>query len=151
MTCLLTTTRRRALAGLAGLAIAVLATGCAWQPPRDSTTFEVPASTWEEGDGGDAAVVSGDLVIDDEGCTFLDEDMTVGVLFPTAIGVTREDGTRYVVHERTGEVFATEGDTVTYDGGYSTTVSAWSDVCSSTPTEIATVHDSPRGDPLDRP
>ncbi|GAA4519387.1 hypothetical protein GCM10023160_03110 [Brachybacterium paraconglomeratum] len=129
----------------------MLVTGCAGQPPGGSTTFEIPTFTWEEGDGGDAAVVSGDLVIDDEGCTFLGAAITVGVLFPTAIGVTREDGTRYVVHDRTGEVFAAEGDTVMYSGSYSTTVSAWNDACSSTPTEVATVHDAPKSGPLDRP
>ncbi len=151
MTYLLDKTRHRALAGLAGLAITVLATGCAWEPPKGSTTFEVPTSTWEEGGGGDAAVVGGDLVFDDEGCTFLDEAMTMGVVFPTAIGVTQEDGTRYVVHERTGEVFAAEGDTLAYGGGYSTMVSAWGEVCSSTPSQVATVQDVPKGDPLNRP
>jgi hypothetical protein len=151
MTCSLDKTRRRALAGFAGLAITVLATGCAWEPPQDATTFEVPTSTWEKGDGTFEAIVSGNLVFDDEGCTFLDEAMTTGVVFPTAIGVTQEDGTRYVVHARTGEVFAAEGDTLTYGGGYTTMVSAWSEVCSSTPTQVATVHDVPKGDPLNRP
>lgn len=106
---------------------------------------------WEEGDSGDAAVVGGDLVFDDEGCTFLDEAMTMGVVFPTAIGVTQEDGTRYVVHERTGEIFAAEGDTLTYGGGYSMMMSSWSEVCSSIPTQVATVHDVPKGAPLSRP
>ncbi|MFJ3312873.1 hypothetical protein ACIPJU_08695 [Micrococcus endophyticus] len=151
MTYLPDRTRRRALAGLATLAIAVTATACAWEPPKGSTTFEVPTSTWEEGDGSDAALVSGDLVIDDHGCTFLDDAMTLGVVFPTAIGVTQEDGTRYIVHERTGEVFAAEGETLTYGGGYATMVGAWSEVCSSTPTEVATVQDVPKGDPLNRP
>ena len=95
--------------------------------------------------------MSGDVAIDDEGCTFLDEAMTVGILFPTAIGVTQEDGTRYIVHERTGDVFAAEGDTVTFNSGYSTMVSAWSEVGNATPTEVATVQDIPKGDPLDRP
>ena len=151
MTYLLDMTRRRALACLTGLAVTVLATGCAWEPPKGSTTFEVPTSMWEEGDGGDAAVVGGYLVFDDEGCTFLDEAMTMGVVFPTAIGVTQKDDTRYIVHERTGEVFAAEGDTLTYGGGYTTMVSAWDQVCSSTPTQVSTVHDVPKGDPLNRP
>lgn len=96
----------------------------------------------------DAAIIGGRLVIDDEGCTFLDEAMTLGVVFPNAIGVTLEDGTRYVVHERTGEVFVAEGDPADYGGGYATMTSAWSDVCSSTPTEVGMVQASPKGERL---
>lgn len=150
MRCVLERTRRCALAGLAGLAIAAAAAGCGWEPPEGSSTFAVPTSSWEEGDNSFDAMVGGDLAIDGEGCTFLDETLTVGVIFPTAIGVTQEDGTRVVVHERTGDVFAAEGDAVIYGGGYGPRPDAWSEVCSSTPTEVAVVHDAPKGDPIAR-
>ncbi|MGY5764208.1 hypothetical protein ACXET9_03275 [Brachybacterium sp. DNPG3] len=138
--------RRRALAGLA---FALLATGCAWQPPGGSTVFDVPTFAWEGG-VGDSAEVSGTLVIDDEGCTFLDQEMTTGILFPDAIGVALEDGARHVVLESTGEVFATEGGDLSYAGGYGEVPDEWSDTCSATPAEVARVQDSPAGDPLQR-
>lgn len=150
MTLLLLSVRRRALASLAGLAIAGAVSGCGWQPPEGSTTFEIPTWEWNENDFALEALVHGILVLDDDGCTFLDASRTVGVMFPNAVGVTLEDGTRQVVDERTGKVFAAEGGTIEYGGGYGPSPDAWNDACSATPTEVATINDTPKGDPLRR-
>jgi hypothetical protein len=69
-----------------------------------------------------AALVAGTLWFTPEGCTMAStgegaERVTTPVFFPNATGVTYDNGVRAVV-DRTGGVFAVEGQEFAYAGGY---------------------------------
>jgi hypothetical protein len=145
---MITRGRRRGSTGLVlieAAAVSLLVASCSdgsLNLPVGATEFTVPTYVWD-GDAGMDAAISGVLVIDEDGCTGIDGEGPV--MFPGAIGVELADGTRAVVHETTGEVFAVEGEEFpSYAGGYGAHDTYGETLCSgSTDAEVATVNDDP--------
>jgi hypothetical protein len=86
-----------------------------------ASTFDVPTYSWDEGAAMDAAV-SGTLWFTNEGCPLLstrdgDQRVTRAVIFPNATGVIYDNGVRAVV-DADGDVYAVEGQSFSYAGGY---------------------------------
>lgn len=146
--------RRRTLIGLGGLAAAAAVAAVVWAnlpPPSDpfvapadgpiNDTFEVPTYEWDGGSGTDA-LVGGVLGFTDAGCPLLVEGERATALFlPNATGVTYDNGVRGVVDGR-GRVFATEGQTMEYAGGWQEPMTgefagAWESLCGDTPARDA--------------
>lgn len=104
-------------------------------------TFEVPTFAWDEG-GGDAAQVAGALAFTDAGCPMLLFGESATPLFlPNATGVTYDNGARAVVDAQ-GRVYATEGQTMEYAGGWQEPMTgefadAWESLCGDTPARDA--------------
>jgi len=100
-------------------------------------TFEVPSSRWF-GLSGTLAQVQGTLRFEG-GCPLLvPAEAGAGILvFPWAVGVTYEDGTRAVVHQVTGGVYAVEGGTVDAAGGWDEPMpeSEWEPACTGNAAE----------------
>lgn len=158
--------RRRTLLGLGGLAAAAAIAAVVWVnlpsasdtfvAPADgpiADTFEVPTWAWDGGVGTDA-LVSGTLALTDAGCPLLVEGERATALFlPNATGVTYDNGVRGVVDGR-GRVFATEGQTMEYGGGWQEPMSSefaasWESLCGETPTRDAVyVNDTAAHDAL---
>lgn len=146
--------RHRVAAGLAGFAAAVMVGALVWAylpsdgeasiAPADgpvADTFEVPTYEWDEG-GGDDALVSGTLAFTDAGCPLLVFGESSTALFlPNATGVTYDNGVRGVVDAQ-GRVYATEGQTMEYAGGWQEPITdefaaSWDALCGDTPARDA--------------
>lgn len=123
--------RRRWRVLLAVAAVTAIVGGVWWvsrsrpyAPAADgpvASTFEVPTYAWDGGSGMDAAV-SGTLWFTPDGCTLLgtgegDQQTAQAVIFPNATGVTYDNGVRAVV-DADGDVYAVEGQSFSYAGGY---------------------------------
>ena len=109
-------------------------------PPGDGPvagTFAVPTYDWDGASAMDAAV-AGTLWFTAEGCTLMGnaeggKEVTRAVFFPDATGVTYDNGVRAVV-DSTGDVFAVEGQSFSYGGGFVVTPDSalgrrWADQC----------------------
>jgi hypothetical protein len=131
-------------AGGALAVVGVLAVvGCGTSSaPGGAEPFEVASWEWDGRSGMDA-LVTGSLTIDDRGCTFAAPDLPV--LFPNAVGLRYSDGTRAVVHADSFEVYAVEGRSFEYGGGYLEATADWSDRCGPHDGEVAVVTDDPVG------
>lgn len=146
--------RRRHLIGLGGLVAAAAVAALVWVnlpsagdpfvAPADGpieSTFPVPSYDWDES-GGDDALVAGALAFTDEGCPLLVSGESSTALFlPNATGVTYDNGVRGVVDGR-GRVYATEGQTMEYAGGWQEPMTgefagAWESLCGDTPARDA--------------
>ncbi|USQ76612.1 hypothetical protein [Ornithinimicrobium cryptoxanthini] len=156
-------TRRRqsrwVAAGLGGFAAALMVGALVWAylPSAEDTsvapaggpitdTFDVPTYAWDEG-GGDAAQVSGTLAFTDAGCPLLVEgERATALMLPNATGVTYDNGVRGVVDGK-GRVYATEGQTMEYAGGWQQPAAgefaqSWAALCGDTPArDIVYVND----------
>lgn len=94
-------------------------------------TFDVPSSRWL-GLSGMTAEVRGTLTFEGDCPVLASDEVGPGILvFPWAVGVTYADGRRAVVHQLTGGVYAVEGQTLDYGGGWheSTPGSDWQPAC----------------------
>lgn len=158
--------RRRTLAGLGGLAAAAAAAALVWAnlpsagdpfvAPADGPivdTFPVPTYDWDEG-GGDDALVAGALAFTDAGCPMLIfGESATPLLLPNATGVTYDNGVRGVVDGQ-GRVYATEGQTMEYGGGWQEPMTgqlaeAWQELCGDTPArDLVYVNDVAAFEPL---
>ncbi|WP_109472597.1 hypothetical protein [Ornithinimicrobium cavernae] len=158
--------RRRTLLGLGALAAAAAVAAVVWVnlpsagdpfvAPADgpiADTFEVPTYAWDEG-GGDDALVAGSLAFTDAGCPLLVFGESATALFlPNATGVTYDNGVRGVVDAR-GRVYATEGQTMEYAGGWQEPMTgefaaSWEALCGATPArDAAYVNDVAAHEPL---
>lgn len=125
-------------------------------PPGDGPiveTFAVPTFEWDQ-DGGDAALVTGALAFTDAGCPMLlFGESATPLLLPNATGVTYDNGVRGVV-DADGRVYATEGQTLEYAGGWQEPMTgefaaAWEGLCGDTPArDLVYVQDVAALEPL---
>lgn len=115
----------------------------------DVGTFPIPTWEWARGDAM-AAEVSGRLAIAPDGCTLMfsdDDSLAQPVMFPNAVGMEFANGVRAVVEERSGKVYAVEGQEFSYGGGWIRPGSDWTDQRGSyEPDDIAYVNDLPAFD-----
>lgn len=164
-------TRRRRdslLAGAAGLTAAAALGAVVWAalpggdgpPPVPAgpveRQFPVPTYEWDEG-GGHDALVTGALGFTVTGCPLLLEgDRATALFLPNAVGVVYDNGVRGVVDEQ-GRVYATEGQTMEYAGGWQEPMTPelaqrWEALCGDTPARDAVVVNSVAAhDPLIEP
>lgn len=158
--------RRRMLIGLGGLAAAAGVAALVWAnlpsasdpfvAPAEgpiADTFPVPTYDWDLG-GGDDALVAGALGFTDSGCPMLlFGESATPLLLPNATGVTYDNGVRGVV-DGTGRVYATEGQTMEYAGGWQEPMTgelaaAWLGLCGDTPArDLVYVNDVAAFEPL---
>lgn len=91
------------------------------QLPAGADTFDVPTYDWGR-DGGLEASIDGHLAFTDNGCTMVYqpgvEHSARPVMFPDAVGVRYSNGVRAVVRQDDGGLYAVEGQSFAYGGGW---------------------------------
>lgn len=118
-----------------------------------AATFPVPTYDWDQS-GGDGALVAGSLAFTDAGCPMLVfGESATPLLLPNATGVTYDNGVRGVVDAQ-GRVYATEGQTMEYAGGWQEPMTgelaeSWEALCADTPArDLVYVNDVAAHQPL---
>lgn len=139
-----------------GLPVLALLAGCGQevgqsQLPEGASTFSVPTYEWGR-DAGMDALVSGYLAFTDDGCTMIyqpgTKDSARPVVFPNAVGVRYSNGVRAVVGDG-GRVYAVEGQSFEYGGGWVPPTQSWTSQCGRyDENEVASINDDPAHGPL---
>lgn len=118
--------------------------------PPGAWEFTVP--TYEGSGAGMDALITGRLGFTEAGCTLIYQPGDPGsvrpVVFPDAVGVSFSNGVRAVVHERTGRVFAVEGQEFSYGGGWVPAGRTWTQGCGQWRADVAWINDDPADGPL---
>lgn len=110
------------LAVLVPLVIAALAFGAVTlfasdEPDLRGTTVLLPTSSWKPGQGGDGALLQGELQMDADHCVYVDGDQgKVYAVWPAGWRATR-DGDLLTVYDTDTKPVAHDGDTITTGGG----------------------------------
>lgn len=115
--------------------------------PAGTQRFEVPTYEWDRQSGMDA-LVSGRLAFTPDGCTLMyqQDGSETGepVLFPNAVGIRYGNGVRAVADAATGKIFAVEGQTFEYGGGFGSPAASWTEPCGPYENgEVAIINDEP--------
>lgn len=115
--------------------------------PAGAERFEVPTFDWDRS-AGMQALISGRIALTDDGCTLMvpveGDGPAQAVIFPNAEGVRFGNGVRAVVESGSGKVYATEGQTFSYAGGFVPEPNGWTSLCGSfAPDDVGLVNDLP--------
>ncbi len=141
-----------AAAAAAVLLVAVQLWPGASAPPLPAGAQEFTVPTYEWDGSSMEALVTGHLGFTPDGCTLIYQpgrpQSVQPVIFPDAVGVRFGNGVRAVVQEGSGRVYAVEGQSFEYGGGWVPARGAWTDRCGAWSGDLAWINDDPASAPL---